>query len=658
MNNLLKITLYLLIFSSTICYSQLKPFHETYDWEEKPTLKADLSDTSQIIYFKQKIVEEFFFTDEKKLTEYYLNHKIIWLNSDQEIEKNNKVYLPYSSSSELLIYKARVITKEGKVINLDESKIQTAEDDDGKQMYKYFTFEGLEKGSFIEYITVYMQYPRYGGARMSLQNTKLKYNVEFDLFAPKNLDFEFKTYNGLSEVIKDTVIEDKAHWGIKIDTLEPLKSEARANYNVFRKYLIYKLDKNLAAGIYDISSYSKSASNTYTYLYSNISKSDKKAIKKIIKSSGALEIKDKAKQIRTVEDYVKKNINTLQISNPELTKITSIVKNKVANENGMIKLFAQIYKALEIKTQIVITSDRSQIEFDKDFEAGNFLTDYLLYFPGIKEFMSPIEIDSRLGYPPAHFTNNYGLFVKEVKLGDFETGVGKIKYIKPVDYKKNFNDIIVDVEFDSEDISNTTVNIDHSKGGYYATNSQNIFHLVDEETKKEIIEEQITFINENLIVKDPVVYNNTAEKFGVEPFRVTAEVTTDVFVEKAGPKYLFKIGELIGPQMEMYEEKERKLPLDTRFSNMYHRSITFTIPEGYHIKNLADLNISNETKDKNGDVIFKFETSYSIENNKVTVSGIEFYVPIIIETEYYEEYRKVMNSAADFNKVTLILEAK
>ena len=658
MKNIHNITSTLLLFIAVNSYSQVEPFYKSYDWEEKPTLKADLSDTSHIINYKEKIVEEFFFTDDDQLTEYYLNHKIVWLNSDQEIENNNKIYLPYSNSSELEVYKARVITKEGKVINLGEDKIQTAEDDDGKSMYKYFTFEGLEKGSFIEYITVYKQYPRYGGVRMSLQNSHLKYNVEFDLYAPRNLDFEFKSYNGLADVEKDTVIEDKAHWSIVIDTMQPLEKESRANYNVHRQFLIYKLDKNLAARIYDISSYSKSASNVYNNLYNDISKSDRKAIKKIIKSTKAADIKDKTKQIRAVEDYVKKNIFKLDVSNPELSKIASIVKNKVANDHGMVKLYAQIFKALDVNTQIVITSDRSQMEFDKDFEAGNYLTDYLLYFPSVKEFMSPIEIDSRLGFPPSELTNNYGLFVKEVSLGDYTTGIGKIKYIKPVDYQKNFNDIIVDVEFDEKDISNTIVNIDHSKGGYYAMNAQTILHLVDEETKKEIIEEQIKFINENLEVTNPTVYNDNAEAFGLEPLRVTAEVETDVFVEKAGPKYLFKIGELIGPQMEMYEEKKRRLPLDTRFANLYHRTITFTIPEGYEVKNLEDINISNETTDENGDVIYKFETSYTIKDNKVTVTGIEFYVPIVIETKLYEEYRKVMNSAADFNKVTLILVAK
>ncbi|MBP2834340.1 DUF3857 domain-containing protein, partial [Aquimarina sp. U1-2] len=109
------------------------------------------------------------------MVEYFLEHKVYWLNSDEKIEAYNKVYLPYNNSSELKINKARVITKNHKIIELDESKILTAQDEETGRNYKYFAFEGVTKGSFIEYFYVVKRYPRYSGKRHTLQKS---YNIK------------------------------------------------------------------------------------------------------------------------------------------------------------------------------------------------------------------------------------------------------------------------------------------------------------------------------------------------------------------------------------------------------------------------------------------------------------------------------------------------
>ena len=127
-----KAFLIIALFTGLMSYAQDEPFYKSYDWEAEPSYKIDVADSVEIITYKDKTVKEFIFINDNELTEYALDHQIIWLNSDQEIENNNKVYLPYSASTELIVNKARVITKEGKVIDLDESKILTAEDEESK----------------------------------------------------------------------------------------------------------------------------------------------------------------------------------------------------------------------------------------------------------------------------------------------------------------------------------------------------------------------------------------------------------------------------------------------------------------------------------------------------------------------------------------------
>jgi hypothetical protein len=647
----------LILFIGVSASAQIEPFYKTYDWDSIPDYKITASDTDDIITYKDKVVKEFFFISDNELVEFAIEHQVLWLNSDQQIEENNKIYLPYSASTELLVNKARVITKEGKIIELDESKILTAEDEETKQTYKYFTFEGVEKGSFVEYMYVLKKYPTYKGKRVSLQTDHPKYNVEFDLYSPGNLVFEFKTYNGLDSVRLDTNSKDKFHWAVSVDSMPALEREDQASYKAHRQFLIYKLDRNITSSMYDISSYGKVAENAYSFLYNNTTKSETKQLGKIIKAANAKAASNTHDKIRAIEDYVKKNIFLVDGSSDKLSDISFILENKFADQTGLLKVYARIFKIMDIKMQLVMTCDRTSLKFDKEFEANNFLLDYLFYFPEVKSFLSPTDIGSRLGFPPPELTNNYGLFIKEVALGDFNTGIGKIKFINPVTYKKNFDNILVTLKFNADDLTKTELNIDRAAGGYYAMGNQPYMHLLDEKTTKEVVESHVKYLNENIEIIDKTVYNDNAEDFGIKPFRVVANVTSDAFVEKAGNKYLFKLGELIGPQMEMYQKKKRVLPVENQFTRNYHRVITFTIPEGYKISNLADINIANDYK-KDGEILFKFISSYKVDGDKVTVTADEYYTTIEIAPEAFEAYRTVINSAADFNKVTLILEPK
>src|SRR5690606_28256099 len=154
------------IHTMGIFTSLAQPFYETYDWESDPKYSNSGFEEAHIASVKEKIVSEFYFNDEGGLVEYFLEHKVYYLNSDDAIEEFNKVYLPYTSDSQLERNKARVITASGQVINLDESKIMTATNEETHNTYKYFAFEGIQKGSFIEYLYVVKRYPVYSGKRI------------------------------------------------------------------------------------------------------------------------------------------------------------------------------------------------------------------------------------------------------------------------------------------------------------------------------------------------------------------------------------------------------------------------------------------------------------------------------------------------------------
>lgn len=649
--------LVIVILLTNSLWSQKEPYYTTYDWDDDPVATIDLKkyEDKDIVAFKDKVVNEFYFLDDDSFVEYALIHKLYWLNSNDNIEKYNKVYLPSSPNSEVVTNKARVITKSGKIIELDDSKILTSEDEETKRTLKYYALEGVEKGGFIEYFFVVKRYPGYTGKRVTLQSDFEKENVSFELLAPTNLIFKTKSYNGLPEVIQDTTNTDKNHWKLDLDTLEAIDNEEQAPYGAMKKYLIYKLEKNTNNPANDIVSYRVGSQNIYKNLFPEVDEKLNKKITKFVKSIENADDEDTATKIRALENYIKANIYVANVNREDLEDVSSILDNKVANERGIVKLYLALSKALNIKHQLVYTTDRREMKFDKRFEAYNFLLETLIYFPKIKMYMAPTKIESRLGFPPGYFTDNYGLFIKPVTLGGFTSGVGSIKYIKPVNYDKTNYNLVMNVSFDPEDLTVTDLKMDRVMDGYYAVYIQPFMDIAKEENKDEMIESVIKSINPNIEIVEKKALNASSKDFGTKPLQIIADLKSEDFVDKAGNKYLFKIGSIIGPQQEMYQEKVRQLPAENEFERSYDRKIVVDIPTGYQFKNLDKINI-NESYNKDDKELFMFSSSYEIKDNQLIVSIKEFYNQNIIDVALYEDYRKVINSAANFNKVTLVLE--
>lgn len=647
------ITLLLVVYQIGFC--QNTPFFKGYDWDLNPIYSVKET-TESMISIKERLVTEFFY-DGDDFVEYFLEHKVLWLNSDDAIEDYNKIYLPFSSDSELQVNKARVIDVKGKIINLDDSKILTAEDEESGRTYKYFAFEGITKGSYIEFLYVVKRSPLYMGKKLYVQASYPKKDVQFDLFSPSNLVFDFKSYNNLPDFIEDTTIVNKNHYKLRLNKINKLENEYLSAYNASRGFFIYKLDRNTANNSNNIVSYDKVSQNLYSYYYKEYSKKTNQAIKTFINELDLNNTTEEEQKIRGIDNYIKSNVFSSDIASDDLENLDEVLSKKVANETGVLKLYLALLRSLNIKHELVLTSNRKELKFDRKFEANNFLTEFLIYFPKYKKYLSPNANNTRYGFPSPYYTDNYGLFIKEVTVGNFKSALGKIKYIKPVKAKENYDKMIVDVSFDKQDLTSNSIHFERAFNGYYAMNIQPFTNLIVGEKRKELINSIFENISENIEISKSEMVNDKPELFGVEPITFISDFTTNDFVEKAGRKYLFKLGKLIGAQMQLYQEKERVLPLENEFQRSYFRTINIQIPDGFKITNLDDINLNNVYLLK-GKEVFSFKSFFSIENNLLKITADEHYRKNIVPVDIYEEYRKVINSAADFNKIVLLLERK
>jgi hypothetical protein len=106
----------------------------------------------------------------------------------------------------------------------------------------------------------------------------------------------------------------------------------------------------------------------------------------------------------------------------------------------------------------------------------------------------------------------------------------------------------------------------------------------------------------------------------------------------------------------MYQEDERKLPVENEYNRNYARHISFDIPDGFNISNLDDLNTNLSFQDQNGQDTMGFQSGYEVNGNTVTVSIYEFYKKLALPIDQFAAFREIINAAADFNKKVLVFE--
>ena len=642
----------LILFITCNSIAQTAPFYESYNWEITPSYQIEESD-NDMVAIKDKVVTEFIFEDQN-LIEYYLEHKVLWLNSDDRIEEYTKVYLPIANDASQVVINARIIKKTGEIIVLDKSRILRSEGDETGRDFNYYSIDDVEKGSIIEYYYVIKRRPKFQGAMVDIESDYDKQTVEFDLYAPSNLRFSFKSFNLETTVKKIESFKEKIHWKFSAKDIKAVNKEEKAPYNAAIGFIMYKLHENTANNAI-ITSYNNVAQNLFDFYYSTYSKLEKKLINKFAKNfkfDDGLRDENKA---RIIDLFIKENI---YISENDSENLTNVLKTKTANETGVIKLYIALFEKFDVTHEMVLTSNRLQLKFDKDFEATNFLQEFLFYFPASKKYLSPSKFGTRFGFPPPYFMNNFGLFVTGYDINGKRKAFSEVKFIEGIPASLSSDEMLIEVNFNTTDLTKNTIALERKLNGYYAMNLHPFMNLIQQNRINEVIDQYfVQNSDKNAKVLKREFINEDPSLFGVKPFVVKFDISSDYFVEKKGDKYLFKLGDLIGPQMEMQQEKKRILPLEAEFNRSYYRTIKIHIPEGYQISNLEDIIIKNSytTKDKE---LFIFDSYYTLEGNVLTVTADEHYRETFVAPEIFEAYRTVINSAADFNKVTLILEPK
>ncbi len=628
-------------------------FYKTFAWEKQPTVYKpnDAEKQSELMLVKESTVVETAYDKDGQAVVYETKHRIYHVNSQKGIERINKVYISTNQVNEEIDLKARCITPDNKIIPFNTDNVKRFDNLEDNGPYTIFSIDGVDVGCDVEYYFT-NKHVFYPYAFYKIQNNLPIKEYNFSVLSPLNLIYETKSYNGLSQFVKDATDTTKNILRMQQLNLPEVEEEeyasADANKFSFSVQLAYNTDKS-SAKFYTWETIAKGYYNNLFVMEKN----EQKLVDKLLDKNKIAKLGTNEEKILALENLLKLEYNISNDNND--IPFNKSMDDKRLSETNAIRIYIAAFKAFNIPFELVLTSDRIKTKFDGKHPSYSFLNDILFYFPGINKYTSPTEISSRLDYPNPNNTANEGLFIKEITVGDIGAPSSKIKQIPSNDYLKSYHNLSVKATINPNTLI-ATLDVVQSLMGYSAYYIQPVYGLLNDEQKKEVNKSYYTIAKPDL-TKNTVVSNIDKESILVKPFQFAYTQELPDVIESAGDKFIFKVGELIGAQSELYQDKKRVSDGDIYFTHSLKRILEITIPDNYKITNADEIKIDKKCVIDGKDAA-QFLSEYKIEGNKIIITAYEDYRVTKYPLINFDGFKSVINAAADFNKKTLVFEKK
>ncbi|GGA81280.1 DUF3857 domain-containing protein [Puia dinghuensis] len=626
------------------------------EWAEHPalhTVDARYSKEPAVILLDRRRVE-YVDNPDNTVSAYRTLHRIVHINDDHGIEYFNKIYLGVTDSSSIVDVRARSIFPNGKIIAIDKKNIKSIQEEDGNR-YNIFAMEGLEKGCEVEYTYTFLEDISFFG-RETMQTIFPTLDAQFDLLAPPRLIFQMKGYN-CNVSVSDTTLNGKRTFSTRLLDIPGAEKEKYSTYDANLQRIEFRLSYNTSNDKEHVrlNTWSLLAQHTHDR-YETFTEKEQKTAGELIEANGWSKLPTPQAKIIAVENWLKEHISTRKdIDMDKADKLEWIIKNKIASHQGLMRLFCALYQGLGIDHEIVLAASREESVIDKNFENWNNAGSILLYFPATKKFLAPTLPQLRYPWIDPWWGAADGLFCKTTTIGSYSTALATIKRIPLEDYTQSYGRLDATLRLNAS-LDTVLTDMAESFGGYNALGPRTDFILSNQEERQAVIKDiarQCT--NSETITSSKIEGNDFASYSDNKPVVIRVSIKAEGLLESAGNKLLVKVGMIIGPQVEMYQEKARQFPMDIAFPHTLERDIDFIIPEGYTVKNPGDAAIHHEFS-ADGNIAAGFTSTYTLEGSHLKIHVLEQYRLPTYPLSAYEDFKKVINASADFNKITFILE--
>jgi len=659
-----KTLLIVLILVNTFTHAQ---FHRTYNWSEKPVniQEMDSSFQESSIGFLNKYIVEFKEVNDSidnSFEKFLTRHTIIKILDSVGAEYHKIIYIPMYNSDYLVDLKLRTIDSTGLVVNFDNSNLTELDNKEFNKNFKIYQLPELQKNSTIECIYTTKERNEIHGSQI-LQEEYFNAKTEFILI-PNNFKSKVKPYN-TNEVFNIELMDNIKVKKISINNLNSINNEEYSTLQANRvnvSYQCYISDKvtsqsefweNINESIYPIAfpkKYSKELIELNEIILNEF---------KLTKSNAEPQNKylsETFNKINIIDNYIKNNFIVQENGNADLSRLDYILKNKKGSNIGIVQLYSSLLLYNNIDYELLITSNRYFNRFDPDFFNPDNLREILFYIPEIKKYIIPDKQEYRVGEAPFNVLGNYGIYIDKNKDYYFST---------IIENDKKYSTINRTINVDFKKMKEAVISETQEFTGHWAITNRAMLNLSNNLTSDEFKDYLTTSgIKGKKIIEYSIINKDIYQPIYNNPFIVKSIISAESVLisnnktsKKKTKRYTFKLGSVIGTQSELYSNNKRINPIEIRYPNYYDYKISVKIPRGYKVEGIENINI-NENYISNGEIIAKFESRYVIEGNKLNISIEEFYKSLNYSKSKYNDFRKVINAAADFNKLDIVFIRK
>jgi hypothetical protein len=622
------------------------------EWNSTPTIhKIDEKYNKEslvVILDERKLSYE----NEEKSNTIYLKrtlHRIIKLIDEKGVESQNKQIIPIAYNSKIISLKCRLIKTNGKTIEISEQDIKKSKNINGYEQY-HVAYEEANIGDEIEYIIEEeIGFRPFGTEIMQFGIPIL--NSKFEISSPNNFMLDCKSYNNFSSI--NYSFDNNRHVYTAIaNNIDALEEEKYADIALNTKKIKFKINNPTDNKEIRLYTWDDLAYNKYEYIY-NISNKEQKAIQKFIKSLNINKKDTEEVKIKKLEEVLKNDITLNENLDEEKYKdIEVILEGKTTFERAFVRLWVNCLEALDIKHETGLVTNKFFDEWDEEFEDWNTLEIASIFIHKTNQFILPTYKYLRYPALTPETEGAKGVFVKRIINQDKEIAIANYRTLHLNTYDNNVHHLSAQINFNAQ--LEPIVNTENSFKGLSANGMRELATFLKKEEEKQLILTLVDYIeNEDNILEYKIVNRGINHYQDNKPLIISAKVRAPKIIEKAADKFILKIGDVIGRQEELYQAHTRQHPMSMPFSHLLTRELTIDIPKGYTISNLEKINRKLDYQDK-----FGFESHYELSDNKLRIIISEYYSLNNFPASVYDDFRNVINAAADFNKLSLILEKK